>query len=180
MFHDAMVKLGALSNGSNVLIDSGCEVTIVVSSGFSCVNILEMDVEGASYRQIPGSDSMTKMCDFTVGLAANGIAEYCAIELKSGEPYLVDAAQQLREGLRAIARYGVDGNRNMALRAILVVGVMSPRLIRIALSPEGRLSILGREIQIELAGLRWFTSVLNCQRYENACSVLTDVDGARD
>ncbi len=150
-FHQVLVGLGAQYHETDHLIENECKVTVSVPSGALCVTKLKMDIDDARYRERLGSRTMTRMCDFAVVLAIEGVARYCAIELKSREPYLLDAAEQLREGLRAIVDYLVDGPLRPTLRAILVVGVMSPRLMRIARSPEGRLSISGRQILIELA-----------------------------
>ena len=150
-FHQVLVELGALYHETDHLIENECKVTVRVPSGALCVTKLKMDVVDARYRKRLGSNNMTRMCDFAVALAIEGVARYCAIELKSREPYLRDAAEQLREGLRAIVDYVVDGPLRPTLRAILVVGVMSPRLMRIARSRDGRLSISGREVLIELA-----------------------------
>lgn len=149
-FHENLVGLGAQYHESDHLVENECKVTVGVPSIALCMTKLKMDVDDAVYRQGLGSAKMTRMCDFTVVLAINGVARYCAIELKSREPYLWDAAEQLREGLRAIVDCLVDGPLRPILRAILVVGVMSPRLIRIARSRDGRVSISGREILIEL------------------------------
>ena len=150
-FHQVLVGLCAQYHESDHLIENECKVRVSVPSTASCMTKLKMDVDDAKYRQELGSTSMTRMCDFAVALAIEGGARYCAIELKSREPYLSDAAEQLEEGLRAIVDHLVKGPLRPTLRAILVVGVMSPRLMRIAGSREGRLSITGREIQIELA-----------------------------
>ena len=135
---------------SDVLVEHECYVTVVAPSTASCVTKLKMDVDDAKYRQRSRSSNITRMCDFAVGIAVGRVARYCAIELKSREPYLHDAVEQLKEGLRAIVDHLVDGPLRPTLRAILVVGVMSPRLIRVA-RREGRLVINGRQIQIELA-----------------------------
>ena len=150
-FHQILVGSGARFHESDHLSENECEVEVLVPSAASCATKLKMDVDDARFRYRLDSINMTRMCDFAVALAVDGVARYCAIELKSREPYLSDAAEQLREGLRAIVDHLVDGTLRPTLRAILVVGVMSPRLMRIARSRAGRLSILGREIQIELA-----------------------------
>ena len=149
-FHRIMVGLGARCHESEFLIENDCEVEVRVPSTALCVIKLKMDMDDAKFRYTLGSTNMTKMCDFAAALAVDGVERYCAIELKSREPYMDEAAEQLREGLRAIVDYLVDRTLRPTLRAILVVGVMSPRLIRIARSREGRLSVMGREIQIEL------------------------------
>lgn len=149
-FGQILVGLGARIHGSARLIENECEARVSVPAAALCVAKLKMDVDGAKYRQVSGSNKMTRMCDFAVALAVEGVARYCAIELKSGEPYVDEAAEQLEEGLRVITDHRVEGPLKPALRAILVVGVMSSRLIRIARGPAGRLSIAGHDIQIEL------------------------------
>lgn len=89
------------------------------------------------------------MCDFATAISTGKEARYSAIELKSGEPYLDDAKEQLQEGLQVIVNHMVDGPMKPVLRAHLVVGVMSPRLMELART-EGRLNVDGRLVQIEL------------------------------
>ncbi len=150
-FHELLVDLGAQYHQSDHLIENECDVRISVSASALCMTTLKMDLEKARYRQRSSSSNITRMCDFTVVLALEGVTRYCAIELKSREPYLSDAVEQLEEGIRAIVDNIVDRSRKPRLRAILVVGVMSPRLIRLARSPEGRLPMTDHEIQVELA-----------------------------
>ena len=147
-----LIGLGAQCHQSDRLSEGECEVRVSIPAATSCVAKLKMDADDdAKYRQKSGSTKRTRMCDFTVALAIEGEVRYCAIELKSGEPYLNDATEQLREGLRAIVEHLVEGTLKPKLRAILVVGVMSPRLMKLARSPDGGLSVAGRKIQIELA-----------------------------
>lgn len=106
--------------------------------------------DDAVYRQRQKSAGLKRMCDFAVAGRTGKVARYNAIEMKAGEPYLDDAGEQLREGLRVIVKYLAAGPRGSELRAYLVVGRKSPRLIRLARTAEGRLDIGGSTIQIEL------------------------------
>lgn len=109
-----------------------------------------MDLDDARYRRVSNSSDITKMCDFSVALADSTSASYIAIELKSREPYFDEVKEQLQQGLEVIMTHLVDGPAKLRLRAILVVGIKSSRLLRLANSPEGRLSAGRNTIPIEV------------------------------
>lgn len=149
-FHMALVDSGALFSRSDTLSEAGCSVVVAIPAKTVCATKLKVDMDDAVYRQRPSSHSIRRMCDYVVVLSVDGSPRYGAIELKSREPYLEDAAEQLKEGLQVIANHWVDGNLNPRLRAFLVVGVRRPRLERLARTAQGRLEVGDRMIQIEL------------------------------
>lgn len=148
-FHEILIDAGAEFKQSDTLHDTGCSYTVKTLSSPCCVTKLKMDTEDAIYRRRPDLPSLKKMCDFVVASSTGKQASYSAIELKSREPYLDHAAEQLKEGLYVIVDHLVEGPLRPVLRAHLVVGVMSPRLIEIVRT-EGRLEINGWLVQIEL------------------------------
>ena len=148
-FHNALIDAGAKFNYSDTLRGTECSFTVRTPASPCCVTKLKMDTDDATYRQRVDPPGLTKMCDFVVAFSTGKGARYSAIELKSREPYLDDAAEQLKEGLHVIVNHLVDGPLRPALRAYLVVGVMSTRLMDIVRT-EGRLEIKGRLVQIEL------------------------------
>lgn len=154
-FHKALIDACARFNHSDTLSDGGCSVTLSTLafpycvSKLWCVTKLKMDTDDAIFRQRVDPPGLKKMCDFVVAFSTGKEARCSAIELKSREPYLEEAAEQLKEGLYVIVNYLVGGPLRPVLRAYLVVGVMSTRLMDIART-KGRLEINGRLVQIEL------------------------------
>ncbi len=148
-FHKALVDAGAQFSYSDTLREAECSFTVSTPAYPCCVTKLKVDTDYATYRQRVDPPGLTKMCDFVVAFSTCKGARYSAIELKSREPYLEDAAEQLKEGLHLIVNHLVDGPLRPVLRAYLVVGVMTTRLIDITRT-EGRLNVDGRLVQIEL------------------------------
>ena len=83
-------------------------------------------------------------------MATDSKAQYIATELKSGEPYLEDAKEQLTEGLRTVLAYRSGGSQRVQLRALLVAGVITSRLRRLALAKDNRIELDGRFVQVEI------------------------------
>ena len=135
---------------SDTLTEIDCSLTIIEPDTVACATRLKMDIAGAKYRLKPNSTNDKRMCDFGVALSTEESGLYFAVELKSREPYLEDAAEQLEQGLRTIMEHLIAGRLRPTLRALLVVGDKSPRLLRHARTAQGRLSVDGRTVQIEI------------------------------
>lgn len=148
--HYALSASGASHRDSNVLRETECSLVLKLPASVLCITSFKMDIETAKYRRKPSSKDNDRMCDFAVALAIDGSVRFGAIELKSREPYLEEAAEQLKMGLLALVSHADSGIHNPELRAILVVGIKSPRLMQLARTRQGRLVIDGRTIQIEL------------------------------
>lgn len=146
-----LVAAGALDVSDNLLQEPGCDIRVLLPSSATCAAFLKLDIAGAALRRQPNSSGDRRICDFLVAVAADSKAQYVAIELKSREPYLEDAKEQLTEGLRTVIAYQAGGPLRVQLRALLVAGVITSRLRRMALAKDNRIELDGRFVQVEIA-----------------------------
>lgn len=148
--YNRLIQDGAVLQPSNTLFEPACRITLVPARFARCMVALQLDAENARYRWPPGAINQSKMCDFLAIDYVDGRTGYCLLELKSGEPYLDEAAQQLAEGLRVVLRHVQPPAHPNDVRAVLVAGHISLRLLQLARTPSGRLRSGNSVIQIEL------------------------------
>lgn len=145
-----LVAAGALEVSDNLLQEPGCDVRVLLPNSATCAAFLKLDIAGAALRRRPNSSGDRRTCDFLIAVATDSKAQYIATELKSGEPYLEDAKEQLTEGLRTVLAYRSGGSQRVQLRALLVAGVITSRLRRLALAKDNRIELDGRFVQVEI------------------------------